>query len=155
VCSIFILGDKEFFNQLLHSLVKQSIVHVTRDYGRKKMYEKKTTFNHFSQLDGATYNSHVEISCGGVGRNIAEGIYKMYGASFLISAVGSDLNGRFLQSSFPPGSCILTTDKYATGNFAVILSSNGDCKLIAGDMNVHREISPDLVSASLLQVTLF
>jgi pseudouridylate synthase / pseudouridine kinase len=99
----------------------------------------------FLQLDGATYQSKVEIMCGGVGRNIAEGIYKLNGDVFLITAVGDDHYGKFLRNSFPPNSCIVQTKKYASASCAVILDSTGDCRLIAGDMSAHREIGPDIV----------
>lgn len=42
------------------------------------------------QLDGATYHAKQDTSAGGVARNIAEGIYKIYGNVNLISAVGND-----------------------------------------------------------------
>lgn len=42
------------------------------------------------QLDGATYHANVNIAGGGVGRNIAEGIWKIYGDVRLVSAVGTD-----------------------------------------------------------------
>lgn len=42
------------------------------------------------QLDGATYKSTLKSYGGGVGRNIAEGLSKLYGNVNLISKIGKD-----------------------------------------------------------------
>ena len=39
---------------------------------------------------GATYKSTLNLSAGGVARNIAEGLGKLYGDSKLISVFGDD-----------------------------------------------------------------
>lgn len=101
------------------------------------------------KLNGATYKSETKFSGGGVGRNIAEGLDKLNGAVSLISAFGSDQNGDFLRKTLPEeatgGSKISVT--FPTANCAVILDRRGDCKLVVGDMTIHREITPDLVSS--------
>lgn len=100
------------------------------------------------QLNGATYKSETKFSGGGVGRNIAEGLDKLNGAVSLISAFGRDQNGDFLRKTLPDestgGSRIST--RSPTANCAVILDKQGDCVLVVGDMTIHREITPDLVS---------
>lgn len=100
------------------------------------------------QLNGATYKSEAKFSGGGVGRNIAEGLNKMYGAVSLISAFGNDQNGDFLRFSLPEGATggSRVSDTFSTANCAVILDKQGDCKLVVGDMTIHGEITPDLVS---------
>lgn len=47
-------------------------------------------FNSIFQLNGATYAANLQSTAGGVGRNIADGICKLYGGAHLISAVGDD-----------------------------------------------------------------
>lgn len=47
-------------------------------------------FIYILQLDGATYSSKSSACCGGVGRNLAEGIAKIFGGSTFLSAVGND-----------------------------------------------------------------
>lgn len=99
------------------------------------------------QLDGATYKSSVKISGGGVGRNISEGICKLYGRAKLISALGCDSNGDFLRKLLPTESLssIFTDGEKATANCSVILDKFGDCKLCLGDMEIHKSITPELV----------
>lgn len=41
-------------------------------------------------MDGATYNSKSSVCCGGVGRNLAEGVGKILGGATFVSAVGDD-----------------------------------------------------------------
>lgn len=64
-----------------------------------------------------------------------------------ISAFGKDQNGEFLRQTLPQqatrGSQISET--LPTANCAVVLGSDGDCKLCVGDMSIHGEITPELV----------
>lgn len=89
----------------------------------------------------------MKFSGGGVGRNIAEGLHKLYGAVSFISAFGKDQNGDFLRQTLPQhatrGSRI--SEILPTANCAVILDKDGDCKLCVGDMSIHGEITPELV----------
>lgn len=41
-------------------------------------------------MDGATYSSKTSVCCGGVGRNLAEGVSKILGGATFVSAVGDD-----------------------------------------------------------------
>lgn len=99
------------------------------------------------QLNGATYKSATKFSGGGVGRNIAEGLEKLHGAVSLISAFGRDQNGEFLRKTLSEKATVGSrlSDTFPTANCAVILDRQGDCKLVVGDMTIHREITPDLV----------
>lgn len=99
------------------------------------------------QLNGATYKSETKFSGGGVGRNIAEGLEKLNGAVSLISAFGRDQNGDFLRKTLSDEATFSSwiSDTSPTANCAVILDRHGDCKLVVGDMTIHREITPDLV----------
>lgn len=103
------------------------------------------------QLNGATYKSETKFSGGGVGRNIAEGIQKLNGAVSFISAFGHDQNGEFLRRTLPREATLYskTSDTSPTANCAVILDKHGECKLCVGDMTIHREITPDLVSTAV------
>lgn len=87
-------------------------------------------------------------SGGGVGRNMAEVLYKLLGNVHLISIVGDDQNGAYVKSLLPTGtssSPIRTDPKRSTGSFAVVLDSSGDCRLVLGDMAIHAGITPELV----------
>ncbi|XP_055637634.1 uncharacterized protein LOC129776181 [Toxorhynchites rutilus septentrionalis] len=101
------------------------------------------------KLDGATYHATIDISGGGVGRNIAEGIWKIYGNVHLISAVGNDQNGEYLKRLLPNhcGSSIVTTGSHPTANCSVLLDNQGECKLVVGDMSIHNAISVDWINS--------
>uniref|UniRef100_A0A182VXU2 Carbohydrate kinase PfkB domain-containing protein n=1 Tax=Anopheles minimus TaxID=112268 RepID=A0A182VXU2_9DIPT len=100
------------------------------------------------QLDGATYHAKQDTSAGGVARNIAEGIYKIYGNVNLISAVGNDQNGVHIRGLLPEhcASSIVTLGNCPTASFTVLLDRKGDCQLVVGDMEAHKAITPDWVS---------
>lgn len=104
------------------------------------------------QLNGATYKSATKFAGGGVGRNIAEGLQKLNGAVALISAFGNDQNGAFLRNTLPERATAgsFVSDTSPTANCAVILDKDGDFKLAVGDMTIHKEITPDLVSRFVL-----
>lgn len=96
-------------------------------------------------MDGATYKSVTKHAAGGVGRNIAEGIYKLYGDVNLISAVGSDHFAQVLRQLMPAAlqSNLIVDEKNATSLCSVIFDQVGDCKLILGDMDIHDSITPE------------
>uniref|UniRef100_A0A8D8DXX4 Pseudouridine-5'-phosphate glycosidase n=1 Tax=Culex pipiens TaxID=7175 RepID=A0A8D8DXX4_CULPI len=101
------------------------------------------------KLDGATYHANVNIAGGGVGRNIAEGIWKIYGDVRLVSAVGTDQNGDLIKRLLPDHcrTPVLTTGDHPTANCSILLDNRGDCKLCVGDMSVHGAISVDWINS--------
>ncbi|XP_055845813.1 uncharacterized protein LOC129911856 [Episyrphus balteatus] len=99
------------------------------------------------KLDGATYDVRVKQTAGGVGRNLAEGIYKLYGSANFISAIGNDELGASLLNLIPEP---LTADiakvpNKSTSLCSVIFDKCGDCKIVLGNMEIHRSISPELI----------
>uniref|UniRef100_A0A182IRR6 Carbohydrate kinase PfkB domain-containing protein n=1 Tax=Anopheles atroparvus TaxID=41427 RepID=A0A182IRR6_ANOAO len=104
-------------------------------------------------LDGATYHAKQGTSPGGVARNIAEGIYKIYGNVNLISAVGNDQNGAYIRQLLPDhcASSIVTLGTCPTASFSVLLDRSGDCRLVVGDMAAHQAITPDWASAGVMR----
>ncbi|XP_050068890.1 uncharacterized protein LOC126557228 [Anopheles maculipalpis] len=101
------------------------------------------------KLDGATYHAKQDTSPGGVARNIAEGIYKIYGNVNLISAVGNDQNGSYIRKLLPEhcASSIVTLGNCPTASFSVLLDRKGDCRLVVGDMEAHQAITPDWIKS--------
>ncbi|XP_075158010.1 uncharacterized protein LOC142231280 [Haematobia irritans] len=90
-------------------------------------------------LDGAMYHGKSAQSAGGVGRNLAESIYKLYGKVNFISLIGKDIIGDILRRLIPVSLSenIERIPKYRTSSCTVIIDKNGDCKLILGDMEIH------------------
>lgn len=75
-------------------------------------------------------------------------MHKLGATPKLISAIGSDANGRFLDTLLPQ-ECTRTVKRSLEGNTAscaVILDAAGECKLFLGDMKMHEAIDVDLVS---------
>uniref|UniRef100_A0A336M1B1 CSON015438 protein n=1 Tax=Culicoides sonorensis TaxID=179676 RepID=A0A336M1B1_CULSO len=93
-------------------------------------------------MDGATYNSKSTVCCGGVGRNLAEGVAKILGGATFISA-----NGEFIKNILHPvcNTSIVTEKDVPTANCSVIFDKFGECKIITADMGVHRCITPEMV----------
>ncbi|KAH8409518.1 hypothetical protein KR222_007702 [Zaprionus bogoriensis] len=109
---------------------------------------------HQLQLDGATYTAVAKQAAGGVGRNIAEGIYKLHGGVNLISAVGSDRFGDILRQLMPAAlqRSLIVDAAQSTSLCSLVFDRTGDCRLILGDMQVHGSITPE---ALLQRVELF
>ncbi|KAH8412284.1 hypothetical protein KR009_000987 [Drosophila setifemur] len=100
-------------------------------------------------LDGATYSAIAKQAAGGVGRNIAEGIYKLYGDVNLISAVGNDQMGQTLLQMMPQAlqKGLILEETKATSLCSLIFDKFGDCKLILGNMDIHQSITPETLQA--------
>ncbi|XP_068141599.1 uncharacterized protein [Drosophila tropicalis] len=99
-------------------------------------------------LDGGTYKATSQLTAGGVGRNIAEGLYKLYGQVNLISAIGRDKLGQSLCQLMPKEmqSHLILDENQATSLCSLVFDKSGDCKLILGNMDIHSiSISPELL----------
>uniref|UniRef100_A0A6P4FEC7 Pseudouridine-metabolizing bifunctional protein C1861.05 n=1 Tax=Drosophila rhopaloa TaxID=1041015 RepID=A0A6P4FEC7_DRORH len=105
--------------------------------------------NRDMKLDGATYSAVAKQAAGGVGRNIAEGIYKLYGDVNLISAVGNDQMGQTLLQMMPKAlkRGLVLADSHSTSLCSLIFDKFGDCKLILGNMEIHQSITPETLQA--------
>lgn len=102
------------------------------------------------QLDGRIYDAKYKINAGGVGRNIAEALAKLGCQPTFISAVGSDAYGDFLVSSLP-SNCVQNITKmnnFNTAQCTVVFDSEGECRILIGDMEIHKEITPQLITRS-------
>lgn len=102
------------------------------------------------KMDGATYTSKSSVCCGGVGRNLAEGVSKILGGASFISAVGNDQNGEFIKNVLHSvcNTTIVTEKNVPTANCSVLFDKFGECKLMTADMAVHRRITPELIFKS-------
>lgn len=101
--------------------------------------------NRAMKLDGSTYSAIAKQAAGGVGRNIAEGIYKLHGDVNFISTVGNDHMGQCLLKMMPQGlqRGILVQDNQATSLCSLMFDKFGDCKIILGNMEIHQTITPE------------
>lgn len=94
------------------------------------------------------YHSHFSYSAGGVGRNICESLYKLGVPSHFLSVVGNDEQGNLAKKSIPSAcSDLLQVRKGSnTAQCVVVFDKVGDCKMLMGDMEIHKQISPEMVS---------
>ncbi|KAL4705043.1 hypothetical protein ACJJTC_009831 [Scirpophaga incertulas] len=100
------------------------------------------------QLNGSTHPCKVEQCGGGVGRNMAEALWRLRGGKVrLLTTLGDDADGQHLAGIAPglilDGSVIKGG---RTATYAAVLDAMGDCRLGLGDMNLHDHISIDLVN---------
>ncbi|XP_013144427.1 PREDICTED: pseudouridine-metabolizing bifunctional protein C1861.05 [Papilio polytes] len=99
------------------------------------------------QLDGSTHPCVTEQCGGGVGRNIAEALWRLRGGNArLLTAIGDDSDGRYL-SDIAPGllleGCVVKDAR--TSMYSVLFDSKGECLLGLGDMDIHNQITPQMV----------
>ncbi len=90
----------------------------------------------------------IELSAGGVGRNIAENISRMGTRSQLLSAVGSEgFSGLILDSAIQAGVDISRVLKAecSSGVFMAIINSRGELDSSISDMSVLSRITPDYI----------
>uniref|UniRef100_W8C0I5 Pseudouridine-metabolizing bifunctional protein C1861.05 n=1 Tax=Ceratitis capitata TaxID=7213 RepID=W8C0I5_CERCA len=101
-------------------------------------------------LDGATYRAKPTESAGGVGRNIAEGISKLYGSANFISVVGNDQLGRSLLKMIPGQlkSLVKIDGESSTSLCTIIFDKSGDCKIYLANMEIHDNITPETIQQS-------
>ena len=98
-------------------------------------------------LDGATYHTHAKESGGGVGRNLAEAIYKLHGALDFISVVGKDHMGQSLLQLIPESirKGVRTDQEKTTSICSILFDKSGNCKICLANMEIHKSITPQVV----------
>ncbi|XP_061397151.1 uncharacterized sugar kinase YeiI-like [Musca vetustissima] len=91
-------------------------------------------------MDGAMYKGKQPIqTAGGVGKNLAESIYKLYGKINFISVIGDDIMGESLLQLLPEAlRCnVEKMHGYPTASRTTIVDKNGDVKLKLCDMEIY------------------
>lgn len=98
-------------------------------------------------LDGATYHTQAKESGGGVGRNLAEAIYKLHGNASFVSVVGKDHMGQSLLQLIPETvrKCVLIDQQKTTSICSILFDKHGNCKMCLANMEIHKSISPELI----------
>ncbi|XP_011187829.1 uncharacterized protein LOC105215554 [Zeugodacus cucurbitae] len=106
-------------------------------------------------LDGATYCAKPTESAGGVGRNIAEGIFKLYGSANFISIIGNDQLGRSLLKMIPTElrNSVIKDEECATSLCTLLFDKTGDCKIILGNMEIHNNITAEMIEQREEQIS--
>ncbi|XP_052753827.1 uncharacterized protein LOC113523000 [Galleria mellonella] len=100
------------------------------------------------KLDGSTHPCTTLQCAGGVGRNIAEILWRLQrGKTRLLTAIGDDADGCYLLDNIPG---LIIEDSIVEGgrtpSYAAVLDANGECQLGLGDMALYDHITIDLVN---------
>ncbi|XP_076083091.1 uncharacterized protein LOC143054088 isoform X1 [Mytilus galloprovincialis] len=100
------------------------------------------------QMNGATYPGNVRQSFGGVGRNLADCLSRLDTNPLFISATGNDANRTVFDDycKHMDLSGVTSLDKFNTATYCAVLSSNGELMFGIGDMDVHKQITPEYIS---------
>ncbi|XP_039745454.1 pseudouridine-5'-phosphate glycosidase isoform X2 [Pararge aegeria] len=95
------------------------------------------------QLDGSTHPCKTEQCGGGVGRNIAEALWRLRdGRVRLLTAIGDDADGKYIENIAPGlilNDCVVKSAR--TAKYAAVFDGKGECLLGLGDMDIHSQIS--------------
>jgi pseudouridine kinase len=108
----------------------------------------------FERLDmGSSNPGAIEISPGGVGRNIAHNLALLNVPVKLLSAIGSDAQGiRVLKETSESGVCVdhvLQADNCLTGTYIALLDNTGEMTLALSDMQVLEKLDVDYFKSRL------
>lgn len=100
------------------------------------------------ELNGATYPGSVRQSFGGVGRNLADCLSRLGDDPLFVSATGADTNRDALEAhcSHMDLSAVASLDNFNTATYCAVLRNGGELLFGIGDMDVHNQITPELVS---------
>jgi len=108
----------------------------------------------FSSMDiGSSNPGIIEISPGGVGRNIAHNLALLNVPVVLLSAVGSDAQGlKALHEASESGVCtdhVLRADDSITGTYIALLDSRGEMTAALSDMRILEKLDSDYFKTKL------
>jgi pseudouridine-5'-phosphate glycosidase/pseudouridine kinase len=97
------------------------------------------------KMDGRIHLGKSVMSGGGVARNICEALIKLGCRPLFISVLGDDPQGSILKKVLPQDGGVEVLKGRSTGQCTVVLDSKGECKFLAGDMDIHQQITPQMI----------
>lgn len=108
----------------------------------------------FDRMDiGSSNPGAIEISAGGVGRNIAHNLALLNIPVMLLSAIGSDAQGaKVLNETGSCGVCIehvLRADDSLTGTYIALLDNMGEMTVALSDMQILEKLNVNYFKAKL------
>ena len=106
-----------------------------------------------SLVAGDSNPGKVRLSAGGVGRNIAENAARMGLNVELVSAIGSDPNGRMLSEDcrakgIGTQGCLIEND-LSTSVYLFVVGQDGDMLYAINDMEIQARLTPEMLSSRL------
>lgn len=104
-------------------------------------------------ISGDSNPSVIEVSAGGVGRNIAHNLALLNVHTTLLSAAGNDNEGSsILKETAAAGvetDKVLISETRRTGKYLAILDEKGEMTLAVSDMDVLEDLTPDYFKKNL------
>ncbi|XP_067937303.1 uncharacterized protein [Watersipora subatra] len=99
------------------------------------------------EFHGQTNHATSSMRCGGVGRNLCDGLTRLGTECSFLSALGADLSGDWIVDSCQhmDWTQVLRLPNSSTAQYSVVLNSDGGVVLGIGDMNIHEQITPEYV----------
>ncbi|OQV16295.1 hypothetical protein BV898_09603 [Hypsibius exemplaris] len=99
-------------------------------------------------MNGATYSGELFMSCGGVGRNIADCLTRLGSDPILLSAIGQDASAQVVKKhcTHMDLSYLLELPQSATSGYVGLLSEEGQLRAGVMNMDIHSQITADYVS---------
>lgn len=87
----------------------------------------------------------IKMSCGGVGRNIAENLSRLDLPVIFLSCIGDDALGNNIKHGLNEAGIdtkhLLTTKKYSTGTYLVVLNNDGEMYVALNSMEINNLIN--------------
>ena len=99
---------------------------------------------------GTSNPGEVMVSAGGVGRNIAENLARLGVSVSLVTAIGDDANGQFLQQACAAAGVDLAmaiTAAVPTGSYLAVLDDTGELVSAINDMRAMEALTPPHLEA--------
>ncbi|XP_071501415.1 uncharacterized protein [Diadema antillarum] len=100
------------------------------------------------QFGGLTNEGTIEVSYGGVGRNLADALTRLGANPAFLSAVGTDLAGEALRSncSHMDFSLVSCHEEVSTAAYCAMLDKKGELVVGLGDMEINSTITPEYIA---------
>ncbi|KAK7891883.1 hypothetical protein WMY93_023846 [Mugilogobius chulae] len=99
-------------------------------------------------LSGQTNPGSVCQSFGGVGRNIADSLSRLGHTPLFISATGNDSHSEAVSNycKHMNTSGVVKLNERSTATYCAVITASGELSMGLGDMDIHRQITPQYVS---------
>jgi pseudouridine kinase len=102
-------------------------------------------------VPGTSNPGHIRVSCGGVGRNVAENLARLGVPAVLLSAVGGDPAGRQILETTRAGgvdvSRVIVSSEWPSATYLAVVDEHGTPVLSIDDMQIMQLVTPKYIYA--------
>jgi pseudouridine kinase len=108
-------------------------------------------------IAGDSNPSAIEVSAGGVGRNIAHNLALLGVNTTLLSAAGNDSEGSGIIRQTAAAGVVMDklhiSETGKTGKYIAILDDNGEMAMAVSDMDIFEDLTPEYLKSNLETIT--